>query len=136
MIDDNLKPWLIEVNILPSLSCSSPLDKKIKTSMLANAFHICGLVPYDRTNYAEERKKLDYLKDDGRGLPIADKYILQETEDEYHRRGLYKRIYPSEENPYKYLKYFARRRHNNELLAKWEDMKKKTDYYQMLASIQ
>lgn len=56
LIDDNLKPHLIEVNILPSLSCSSPLDKKIKTTMLANAFHIIGIIPYDRSNYAEEKK--------------------------------------------------------------------------------
>jgi tubulin polyglutamylase TTLL6/13 len=29
-IDDKLKPWLIEVNSLPSFATDSPLDKKIK----------------------------------------------------------------------------------------------------------
>ena len=26
MIDSNLKPWLIEINLSPSLACDSPLD--------------------------------------------------------------------------------------------------------------
>ena len=29
-LDDKLKPWLIEVNSLPSFATDSPLDKKIK----------------------------------------------------------------------------------------------------------
>ena len=32
LLDHNLKPWLLEVNLLPSLSSSSPLDKRIKLS--------------------------------------------------------------------------------------------------------
>ena len=30
LIDQNLKPWLLEINISPSLTTDSPLDKKIK----------------------------------------------------------------------------------------------------------
>lgn len=30
LIDSELKPWLLEVNIQPSLSASSPLDRRIK----------------------------------------------------------------------------------------------------------
>jgi len=30
MLDQDLQPWLIEVNVCPSLSSSSPLDKGIK----------------------------------------------------------------------------------------------------------
>ena len=31
MLDDQLTPWLIEVNTSPSCSSSSPIDKKIKS---------------------------------------------------------------------------------------------------------
>jgi tubulin polyglutamylase TTLL4 len=36
LIDDNLKPWLLECNVCPSLSSSSPLDKRIKTSLISD----------------------------------------------------------------------------------------------------
>ena len=32
LLDHKLKPWLLEINLLPSLSSSSPLDKRIKLS--------------------------------------------------------------------------------------------------------
>jgi tubulin polyglutamylase TTLL5 len=30
LLDDMLRPWLIEVNLSPSLACEAPLDLKIK----------------------------------------------------------------------------------------------------------
>ena len=36
LIDANLRPWLLEVNVSPSLSSSSPLDKQIKTTLLSD----------------------------------------------------------------------------------------------------
>jgi tubulin polyglutamylase TTLL5 len=34
LIDSELKPWLIEVNLAPSLECSSKLDFKIKSNLI------------------------------------------------------------------------------------------------------
>lgn len=43
LIDDNLKPWLIEVNVCPSLSSSSPMDRKIKHTLLVDLLNLIGL---------------------------------------------------------------------------------------------
>ncbi|KAG7262843.1 hypothetical protein CRUP_019950, partial [Coryphaenoides rupestris] len=42
LIDTNLKPWLLEVNLSPSLACDAPLDLKIKASMIADMFSLVG----------------------------------------------------------------------------------------------
>jgi len=45
MFDDKLKPWLIEVNLCPALSASSPLDRRIKTSLITNTLNLIGVLP-------------------------------------------------------------------------------------------
>uniref|UniRef100_K3X5F4 Tubulin--tyrosine ligase-like protein 5 n=1 Tax=Globisporangium ultimum (strain ATCC 200006 / CBS 805.95 / DAOM BR144) TaxID=431595 RepID=K3X5F4_GLOUD len=49
MLDSNLTPWLIEVNVSPSLMGGSPLDKRVKGLLLSDIFHLVG-VPVDITN--------------------------------------------------------------------------------------
>ena len=48
LLDDNLKPWIMEVNLSPSLSTDAPLDLKIKTKLVADIFNIVGIAPHDR----------------------------------------------------------------------------------------
>jgi len=45
IIDADLKPWLLEVNVCPSFSSGSPLDKRIKTKLVADVFTLLGLRP-------------------------------------------------------------------------------------------
>jgi hypothetical protein len=60
LIDDNLDPWLLEVNLSPSLSCDSPLDQKIKANLIADLFTLAGIVPLElRKN--EYKKALGQL---------------------------------------------------------------------------
>lgn len=40
LIEDNLKPWLIEVNASPSLSTTTEADRKLKMSVLESVFQI------------------------------------------------------------------------------------------------
>ncbi|XP_076017693.1 tubulin polyglutamylase TTLL5 [Genypterus blacodes] len=47
LIDTDLKPWLLEVNLSPSLACDAPLDLKIKASMIADMFSLVGFVCQD-----------------------------------------------------------------------------------------
>lgn len=34
LIDSDLKPWLLEVNLSPSLNCDTPIDMKIKSALV------------------------------------------------------------------------------------------------------
>ena len=47
LLDRDLRAWLIEVNICPSLSSSSPLDRNIKHTLMCDIFHMVGFAPYD-----------------------------------------------------------------------------------------
>ena len=40
LIEDNLKPWLIEVNASPSLSTTTDADRKLKMSVMESVFQI------------------------------------------------------------------------------------------------
>ena len=48
LIDSDLKPWLLEINLSPSLACESPLDLTIKTNLLADIFYMVGIKKFDR----------------------------------------------------------------------------------------
>jgi len=45
LVDEAMKSWLLEVNICPSLSSGSPLDKRIKTQLVADTMTLVGLRP-------------------------------------------------------------------------------------------
>ncbi|XP_066146909.1 tubulin polyglutamylase TTLL5 isoform X1 [Euwallacea fornicatus] len=47
LIDENLKPWLLEVNLSPSLNCDSPLDVRLKSAMLADLLTLVGIPAVD-----------------------------------------------------------------------------------------
>ncbi|NXG22453.1 TTLL4 polyglutamylase, partial [Grallaria varia] len=44
MLDENLKPWILEVNISPSLHSSSLLDVSIKGQMIRDLLNLAGFV--------------------------------------------------------------------------------------------
>jgi hypothetical protein len=133
MFDTNLKPWLIEVNTMPSLSVSSPLDRKIKEQVLTESFHILGMVPYERQNYENQVEAL--LKYDSHRLS-PDHYVIHQAEDELHRTREYTRIFPpTEGDPARYNHLFKELVHNNELLVDFETKKRNTNVTELHASI-
>lgn len=57
LIDAKLRPWLLEVNVSPSLSSSSPLDKHIKTTLLSDILYLVGFRLIDRKQQELEKNK-------------------------------------------------------------------------------
>eukprot|EP00931_Biecheleriopsis_adriatica_P050421 TRINITY_DN29191_c0_g1_i1.p1 TRINITY_DN29191_c0_g1~~TRINITY_DN29191_c0_g1_i1.p1 ORF type:complete len:724 (+),score=91.83 TRINITY_DN29191_c0_g1_i1:147-2318(+) len=43
LVDENLKPWLLEINLSPSMQAYSPLDWHIKSSLLSDVFNLIGV---------------------------------------------------------------------------------------------
>ena len=46
LIDENLNPCLLEINLNPSLNCDTELDLKVKSSLMTDIFNLVGVVPY------------------------------------------------------------------------------------------
>jgi len=61
LIDSDLKPWLLEINLSPSLACESPLDLTIKSSLIADTLTLVGVRKFDwrleSQNKAKNRMK-------------------------------------------------------------------------------
>lgn len=48
LIDQDLKPWLMEVNLSPSLATESPLDLKIKSQLFVDTMNLVSVKKFDR----------------------------------------------------------------------------------------
>lgn len=48
ILDSDLKPWLLEVNLSPSLTCDSPLDTSIKGTLISDTLNLIGVKRFDR----------------------------------------------------------------------------------------
>ena len=73
MLDDKLKPWIIEVNHSPSFSTDSPLDFKIKKKMKFLAMRISGDLIFPKTRCRGFRFSENMLGGFGWGWVISEK---------------------------------------------------------------
>lgn len=112
LIDNNLKPWLLEVNISPALKCTS-IDYDIKRKLVVDIFNTVGIKikdvklcrdarskknisktvrPMAVTSIKSKSKVIQFLNQLQRG----DLEIIQEFEDERHRKGEFQLVFPSQ----------------------------------------
>jgi hypothetical protein len=139
LLDEALKPWLLEVNVAPSLSGGSQLDRVVKTSLLTDTLNLIGFIPYDRVKHESgyESTKVSRVIRKARGsgprresieaaLPRDVMRIRKEeadmlayVEDENFRRGYYTRVFPQKATARYYAQFFETIRPNNAMLWKW-----------------
>ncbi|XP_059823613.1 tubulin polyglutamylase TTLL4 isoform X5 [Hypanus sabinus] len=148
MLDENLKMWVLEVNISPSLHSNSPLDINIKGQMISDLLNLAGFIipqkdvtPNLTKSTSATRPKSSELSPDeklkrvyylSQKSPSKDFYstlldiltpedirMLMESEDEYNRRGQFERIFPCLLSS-RYLRFFEQPRYYNILLDLWE----------------
>ena len=59
LVDSNLNPWLLEVNLSPSLACDSLLDQQIKAPLISDLFNLAGFVDNDYKKFMNDIAKDD-----------------------------------------------------------------------------
>uniref|UniRef100_A0A0N4ZKC5 Tubulin polyglutamylase TTLL4 n=1 Tax=Parastrongyloides trichosuri TaxID=131310 RepID=A0A0N4ZKC5_PARTI len=123
ILDENLQPWLLEMNISPSLHSGTNLDREVKSPLAKDVMNMCciNLPPCDELpqqytmNYGikhyknffseEHWQKQEYYEkkyeknrerctDILEDLTDADVRMLIAFEDEYNKRGKFELIYP------------------------------------------
>ncbi|XP_011640702.1 tubulin polyglutamylase TTLL5 isoform X2 [Pogonomyrmex barbatus] len=121
LIDDTLKPWLLEVNLSPSLGCDSPLDVRLKSALIADLLTLVGIAAVDpilrsqnlnravinsnkKTNYRrvqsaeilpQGRKNINRNNKSKAGLSLEQQRIVASAKAQFERRGGFVRIFPS-----------------------------------------
>jgi hypothetical protein len=119
LIDSNLKPWLMEVNMSPSMNSDSSLDIKIKGNLIADIMTMVGVTPlterYLDSNHLRHDIK-NYKKSDTKviELGLVEKFILKEVQAENSRKGDWRRVFPS--SSLRYKQFFEVDRYFNRLL--------------------
>ena len=85
LIDENYRAWIMEVNVNPSLHCTSPLDLSIKTDLISDIFNVVGILPYNHNgnksvyNYLMINKKKEEKKEKN---SINNFFISPKNKDE------------------------------------------------------
>jgi len=127
LIDSNLKPWLLEVNMNSSLACETEMDRLIKSDLISNLFTLIGVEPLSNKSNPEQKRNQNFSKfaafkskKDSRVKTSKrqrrqDLAIIQETREEVLRAKRWKLIYPSY-NVAMYKCYFEEDREFNSIL--------------------
>uniref|UniRef100_A0A8C5M5L8 Tubulin--tyrosine ligase-like protein 5 n=1 Tax=Leptobrachium leishanense TaxID=445787 RepID=A0A8C5M5L8_9ANUR len=115
LIDDTLKPWLLEVNESPVLTYDNPMSFKIKTHLLADTLTLVGVECQNprRAKEPTEIKSKDmtpYMK-----RLEENKKILQRIKEEEQRQGGYVHIFPKNDTWYSYCPLLRRKDHTEVL---------------------
>lgn len=61
MLDESLKPWLLEVNHSPSFSCDAPLDYYIKKNLIEDTLILLNLSHQAKKNYFKIKNNLNQI---------------------------------------------------------------------------
>lgn len=143
LLDNNLKPWLLEVNLSPSMATDSPLDMYIKSNLLADMFNLIGVRAFDKKKDLYTRKKSFAKNMQRKNGPSRSqsppslkkdsfsnrfKEILKETLEEQERKGHFIRIYPAKGTNF-YDQFFTGPRPINQYLYKalFQEMMQEAD---------
>jgi tubulin polyglutamylase TTLL6/13 len=96
LLDENLEPWLLEVNCMPSFSCDSPFDESLKCSVIRGTLKILNLNPsFKKTVVARQRAVCQRRIAGGTTLPVTPLFDPN-VESEIAKTTQWRQLYPLE----------------------------------------
>eukprot|EP00099_Drosophila_melanogaster_P013190 NP_001287520.1 uncharacterized protein Dmel_CG31108, isoform B [Drosophila melanogaster] len=127
LIDNALKPWLLEINLSPSMGVDSPLDTKVKSCLMADLLTCVGIPAYSpemKSHYDQKwsrfrssscqriatfpstSQKTKKSKKKGAAINLnltgEEQRILRNARLQYSRRGGFVRIFPTDDSMQRY----------------------------------
>lgn len=139
LLDTDLKAWLIEVNTFPSMSSGSPLDKRIKTKLIADTLTLVGVKaplaspecriggkrPYvqlsSEQSLTEKAVRLAKCETALEAVGLFDESawdLVMEAQDQDMRRGGFERVYPTSESS-RYVAFMEAESYSNVVLRRF-----------------
>ncbi|KAL2635285.1 hypothetical protein R1flu_006764 [Riccia fluitans] len=110
LLDDKCKPWLLEVNHSPSFTIDTPLDLTVKESLLMDTLRLVHMDPSTVSKLRMQERKCAMSRLYGKVTPGRENTGNHHSvhpathrkkdpfdENEKTNRGMYDRIYPSED---------------------------------------
>ncbi|PRP80001.1 hypothetical protein PROFUN_12288 [Planoprotostelium fungivorum] len=118
LLDEKLNPWLMEVNLSPSMSCDAPIDLNLKSMVISDILNMVQVynLPGD-TQDAQSKRAWRVLSDQGLITKETVQTLLKDMQDEEEGKGEFTRIYPRADSG-KYDKYFEQHRPFNHLMIR------------------
>ena len=96
LIDNQLNPWLLEVNLSPSLNCDSPLDQRIKGELISDIFSMACIVPLEQRKVgASGVSEIVVPKTKGLYLGVYDGATLAQRRESSSASSLRRRDIPT-----------------------------------------
>ncbi|XP_021928844.1 tubulin polyglutamylase TTLL4-like isoform X2 [Zootermopsis nevadensis] len=100
LLDETLKPWLLEVNISPSLHSTSPLDLAVKGPMVRDLLNMAGFQVPNKLLIAQQEEILNTLGLKDKEIPLCfDKrlYTTVLSKEERSKHSFYQQNCSREE---------------------------------------
>ena len=87
LIDSALKPWLVEVNMSPSMNTDSPLDLRIKGNLVADLLTMVGVTPLSERYIDGSHIRYsinNFKKPDNKHIDLSalEKFVIREIKAE------------------------------------------------------
>ena len=120
LIDERLRPWLMEVNLNPSLNSDNKLEKEIKYKLIPDIMNIIGLIPYSHDGNYKIYDLEPFYKNN------IEESVIESLQEFDRNNGEFERIFPLMENIDIYNKFLEKP--GDENLALWDAIKNKTKF--------